>query len=123
MDTPKPFSIDSHLAALLEQARSAEYRARITVGRARAACVQAAGLAAASQVRRQERQAFGAMLARLPRLQDRLVVLCAYCHRRQDGDGWTALPFGMEALLLRRGVIVSHGYCPDCLQSHFYSAG
>lgn len=123
MDTPKPFSIDPHLAALLEQARRAECRARTTVGRAKAACVQAAGLSAASQVRRQERQAFGAMLARLPGLPDRVVVLCAYCHRQQDGEGWTTLPSGMETVLFRRGVIVSHGYCPECLQSHFYSAG
>jgi hypothetical protein len=120
MGAEPPLRQTFHLAVLLEQARRMKSQAQIMVDRAKAACAAAADLAGASQGYREERKAWDALLARLPSVPSRLVVLCASCHRIRGVDGWTPLPVGIEAELLAwRGAMVSHGYCPDCLQSQF----
>jgi len=47
-----------------------------------------------------------------------VIVMCAGCQRLRTPEGvWTGLPEGMSpSLPLRwRGILVSHGMCPNCL--------
>lgn len=46
---------------------------------------------------------------------ERLLPVCAYCHRiRDDGGAWHRLEAYLED---RAGVLVSHGLCPACYET------
>ena len=52
---------------------------------------------------------------------DHLVICCAYCGRIRLRSGlWTTIPESL-ARVLRRSTqaTLSHGFCEDCLSSHF----
>jgi hypothetical protein len=108
------------LAVLVDTAEHLAWDASGLTARAKAACANALQLVSASLLHREERSAWATILAQLPVDPDRMVVLCAYCHRVQGEDGWIPLPAGVEDELKKwTGVILSHGYCADCLQAHF----
>jgi hypothetical protein len=119
MATSLPDLMRDSRARLAEAARRAIHDAQRLCDRARAACSDSAETVSVSAGGREDRARWAAILGRVPATPDRLVVVCAYCHRVQDGDRWTALPRGIEDELMRwRFVLVSHGFCPDCVRDH-----
>jgi len=55
-----------------------------------------------------------ALISQVQRLE-RLLPVCAYCHRiRDDAGGWHRLETYLED---RAGVQVSHGLCPTCFET------
>jgi hypothetical protein len=122
MPVTRPTST-STLATLVD---TAEHLARVASGltlRAKAACATAEAIRSTSPLYRQEWSAWAAVLAPLRADPNHMVVLCAYCHRVQGKDGWIPLPPGVEHELKEwTDVILSHGYCDDCLETHFLDA-
>ena len=103
------------LATSARLGRDAEY----LVAHASAVCRRAAQVSATTRIHREERQEWAALLSSIPLDPDHMVVLCAYCHRVRAPHGWIELPPGIEHQLIGwGGAMVSHGYCPDCLQQH-----
>jgi hypothetical protein len=46
---------------------------------------------------------------------------CAYCHRMKAPSGeWVAIPLSVsKSLRPYKAPFVSHGFCPDCIATHF----
>jgi hypothetical protein len=79
--------------------------------------VQSAEGTVLSQLHHQERQAWSEILAHVPADPHHKVVLCALCHRVRGEESWSSLPPGIEHELLGwKTVLLSHGYCPECLE-------
>jgi hypothetical protein len=69
------------------------------------------------RARRREWAVWAEILARLPADPERMVVLCAACHRVRGGQLWTRLPAGVEyELRAWEHIVLSHGYCDDCVR-------
>jgi hypothetical protein len=49
------------------------------------------------------------------------IMCCAFCARIRSSRGaWVSVPIGVsDALHRARGVLLSHGYCSDCIARHF----
>jgi hypothetical protein len=105
------------LAELVCLTQENRQRSAFLIRRAEGVCVRLGEAALAGRAHRGERLAWAGILACLVADPDHKVVLCAQCHRAKADERWTALPDGIEREL--RGwdaVLLSHGYCPDCLQ-------
>jgi hypothetical protein len=104
------------LAALVDRSRRAARTSRYLVACASAARAAAAEAIEHASMRRREREAWAEILDRIRADPDHLLILCAYCHRARGENGWTVLPTGVEMELYAwPGVLLSHGFCPDCL--------
>ena len=102
---------------LVGQARRAARISRHLVARASAARAAATEAIDVTMLHRGEREAWADILDRIPADPDHLLILCAYCHRARGDSGWTVLPGGVEAELHTwPGVLLSHGYCQDCVR-------
>ena len=105
------------LVTLVDQARRAARTSRYLVACASAARAAAAEAVDLTMIHRREREAWAEILDRIPADPDHLLILCAYCHRARGENGWTVLPTGVEMELRAwPGVLLSHGFCPDCLR-------
>ena len=108
----------SLLASLVAQSREISAHSAFLVRRARALCDQTGEARGARWVHQRERRAWADILARLPGDPDHVVVLCAWCHRVRGPRIWTQLPVGIEHELRRwDSILLSHGYCPECMQA------
>jgi hypothetical protein len=112
---PTPESIQ--FAEALRTAERLRREARELMNRAGRACLVARQFEDHSRTDRRQREAWAAVLARLPLDPKQVVALCASCHRAEGLLGWTILPPGAEYRLMTWDrPSVSHGFCPDCLR-------
>src|SRR5689334_18872652 len=106
------------LARLVAASREIAAHSAFLVRRAQALCAQSSDDRGVRRVQHDERQAWSDILGRLPEDPDRLVVLCAWCHRVKGARLWTHLPVGIEyELRVWDRILLSHGYCPECMRA------
>src|SRR5262245_31822463 len=106
------------LADLVAASRDIAAHSAFLVSRARALCVQSTGDRDERQAHQGEPQAWAEILARLPDDPDRVVVLCAWCHKVKGVRLWSHLPLGIEyKLRVWDHILLSHGYCPECMRA------
>ena len=107
----------TRLADLVAESREIAAHSAFLIRRAQALCVQSADDRDERVVHHVERQAWAEILARLPADPDRMVMLCACCHRVRGVRLWTHLPIGIEyELRVWDRILLSHGYCPECMR-------
>jgi hypothetical protein len=70
-----------------------------------------------SRNRRLERRNWHALWSECIAHRDHIIVTCAYCGQMRAGTGeWITPPPGLlPALRITRAVLLSHGYCPECV--------
>jgi len=96
-------------------------RARELCSTAKVVNSSAAELRAATRLRRQYRQDWKALWSACRADPQNVIHSCAYCHRvKEPSTGeWLAIsPKVSESLTPNEPPLVSHGFCPDCIDMH-----
>jgi hypothetical protein len=110
--------LSARLAVLVAESREIAAHSAFLVRRARALCGQSTEERDERQVQQSHRQAWADLLAPLPGDPDHVVVLCAWCGRVKGVRLWHHLPVGIEyELRAWDRILLSHGYCPDCMRA------
>jgi hypothetical protein len=96
--------------------------------RARELCSMAADVTdtatrvrADTRLRRRQRRDWDAIWEASQSDPHRVLHSCAYCHRMKAPSGeWVAIPLTVsKSLRSYKAPFVSHGFCPDCIATHF----
>jgi hypothetical protein len=72
-------------------------------------------------LQRQQRRDWNALWRASQANPQHVLHSCAYCHRLKAPAGeWVAIPLRVsESLRPFKPPFVSHGFCPDCIATHF----
>ena len=81
----------------------------------------AASVRADTRLQRQQRRAWDAIWRASQADPQHVLHSCAYCHRMKAPSGeWVAIPLRVrESLRPYKAPFVSHGFCPNCIATHF----